>query len=218
MLAVPAPTNRFFVNDYADVLSPAAEQAVYAGGAALYEKTGAQVVLVTERSTNGTALEEYTRELARQWGIGDSEKDTGVLLYLAVDDRAVRIEVGYGLEGAITDAKSGLLLDTYALPYFRNNEFETGLQKAYAALVNEVALEFGVSADPSYTPLDTLAQKPTRGDRLGMIVAVLLLIFLLSTPFGRRILLYSLLFRGGNTSGYRGGGGSFGGGGASRNF
>ena len=193
---------------------------MYASGAALYEKTGAQVVLVTENSTNGKELAEYTRELARQWGIGDSERNSGVLLYLAVQDRAVRIEVGYGLEGALTDAKAGLLLDTYALPHFKNGDFETGLQNAYDALINEVYLEFGETASPEYTPLDTLENTPTRGDKAGVLVAIALLVLLLATPFGRQVLLYSLLLRGGagGHSGYRGGGGSFGGGGASRRF
>ena len=73
-------------------------------------------------------MDEYALELGRKWGVGDGEKDTGVVLLLATDDREAAISVGYGLEGAVTDAQSGILLDTYAVPHFKENDFSTGMQ------------------------------------------------------------------------------------------
>ena len=117
-------TDRFFVNDFANVLSDEAENTMYKQGVQLYEKTKAQVVAVTVDSLDGEQIEDYSYDLANRWGIGEAEKDTGVLLLLAVEEREVRIEVGSGLEGQLTDGKTGRLLDTYAIPSFKKDDFK----------------------------------------------------------------------------------------------
>ncbi len=218
------PTDRFFVNDFAGVMSNETENAIYNAGVQLYQKTKAQVVVVTVDTVNGQDIHEYGVQLGRAWGIGDKENNTGVLLLLAVQDREVDISVGYGLEGAITDARSGIILDNYAVPYFQNNDFSTGLAATYNALVNEVYIEFGLEPDPDYTPVDELTQD---SGWLSIVVFILLLSILF---FGRRRLPFFFFpiggFGGHNHSGgggfsgggFRGGGGSFGGGGASRGF
>ena len=227
--AIPEPTDRFFVNDFANVLSSEAEDEIYAAGVQLFEKTGAQAVVVTVDSLDGRDIRDYGLSLGRQWGVGDDEKNTGVVLLLSVGDREVTIEVGYGLEGAITDARSGILLDNYAIPYFSENNFEEGLQETYNAIINEVYLEFGLEADPNYIPADNLENK----DNLEM--AIFLLIFVVMCVLGIVGRLRGMPifighgfhhhhrggFGGGGFSGgggFRGGGGSFGGGGASRGF
>lgn len=218
------PTDRFFVNDFAGVMSNETENAIYNAGVQLYQKTKAQVVVVTVDTVNGQDIHEYGVQLGRAWGIGDKENNTGVLLLLAVQDREVDISVGYGLEGAITDARSGIILDNYAVPYFQNNDFSTGLAATYNALVNEVYIEFGLEPDPDYTPVDELTQD---SGWISIVVFILLLSILF---FGRRRLPFFFFpiggFGGHNHSGgggfggggFRGGGGSFGGGGASRGF
>ena len=226
-----SPTDRFFVNDFADVITAEDENTMYAMGVQLFEKTEAQVVAVTVPSLDGKDIHSYALTLARAWGIGDDEKDNGILLLLAVEDREVRIEVGYGLEGAVTDAQSGSLLDHYALPAFSQNDFSAGMQATYRALVNEVYLEYGLQAEEGYIPLDRLEQ--TTGEELSPAVMLGVIMFMIA---------FILLFRnkpwfpwifffgggnhrggfhggsGGSFGGFRGGGGSFGGGGASRSF
>ncbi len=231
------PTDRFFVNDFANVIDAETENALYAAGVQLYEKTKAQVVVVTVETVGGNNIHDYGIQLGRAWGIGDEEKNTGVLLLLAVTDRKVDINVGYGLEGAITDARSGIILDTYARPHFQNDDFSAGLAETYNALVNEVYIEFGIEPDPNYTPAADLEQNDTPA-------AVILLIFfliciVLSSIRTKRhpggFFFFPFFWGGprggggfhgggfgssgfGGGGGFRGGGGSFGGGGASRGF
>lgn len=229
---LPEPTDRFFVNDFADVLNEDAENTIYAAGVQLYQKTGAQVVAVTIPSLDGADPETYSLQLARQWGIGNSEKDNGVLLLLAVEDREVRIEVGYGLEGAITDARSGILLDNYAIPAFSENDFQTGMADTYDAIVNEVYLEYGMEADPDYVPADELEGGVSPIEIVAILVILVIFFLLCRNP---RFLLFfggprhrhgSFFVNGGfnghgggfSGGGFSGGGGSFGGGGASRKF
>ncbi len=222
------PTDRFFVNDYAGVLTAEDATAMYHMGVQLYEKTDAQVVAVTVKTLDGMDIAEYGVELGRQWGIGDEEDDSGVLLILATEDRDVGISVGYGLEGAITDAKSGILLDHYAVPYFSNDEFSTGMRETYNALVNEVYIEFGLEPEEGYVPADELDEDG--GILLALFLFVVFMVVIQSITKGRFPLFF--FFGGGGHhhgggfggsggfggGGFRGGGGSFGGGGASRKF
>ncbi len=226
----PSPTDRFFVNDFADVMDDATETAIYNAGAHLYQKTGAQAVVVTIDSLDGAPVREYALQLGREWGIGNEEKNNGVLLLLAVNDREVTIEVGYGLEGAITDAQSGLLLDRYAIPYFSVDEFAEGLQATYDAIVNEVYLEYGMEADPNYVPVEEYENDGSAYGILLVLAVLAVLGWMLRSPYGltRFVVMKQLLgnhhhgggFHGGfgGGGGFRGGGGSFGGGGASRRF
>lgn len=228
----PAPTDRFFVNDFADVMDDTTETAIYNAGAHLYQKTGAQAVVVTVDSLGGAPIREYALQLGREWGIGDEEKNNGVLLLLAVSDREVTIEVGYGLEGALTDAQSGLLLDRYALPHFADDEFAEGLQATYDAIVNEVYLEYGMEADPNYVPVEEYENHGSAHGILLVLAVLAVLVWILRSPYGltRFLVMKQLLgnhhhhggggFHGGfgGGGGFRGGGGSFGGGGASRRF
>ena len=228
--AMPEPTDRFFVNDFANVLSSEAEEDIYAAGVQLFEKTGAQAVVVTVDSLDGRDIREYGLSLGRQWGVGDDEKNTGVVLLLSVGDREVTIEVGYGLEGAITDARSGIILDNYAIPYFSKNDFEEGLQETYNAIINEVYLEFGLEADPNYVPADNLESEEDIETYIFFLIFVVMCIVVVVARL-RGIPLFIGHgfhhhhhggFGGGGFSGggggFRGGGGSFGGGGASRGF
>ena len=79
----------------------------------LEKQTGAQIVVVTVQNLEGQSLEEYATELFRNYGIGDKEKNNGVLLLCAYEERQFRIEVGYGLEGTLTDGKTGRIQDEY---------------------------------------------------------------------------------------------------------
>ena len=221
----PAPTDRFFVNDFANVISAEDENAIYAAGVQLYEKTGAQIVAVTIDDLGGSDVDEYGLLLGRQWGVGDDEKDTGIVLLLSVNDREVTIQVGYGLEGAVTDIQSGILLDHYAIPSFSKDDFSTGMRNTYDALINEVYIEFDMQPDENYIPVSELEGEGSFG--FWEIIVIALLVLSLFLGRGRRGgILPFFFFHGGHggghssggfhsgggfSGGFKGGGGSFGG-------
>ena len=125
----PKPTENIYVQDYAGVLSGETKSRIQSISSRLAEKTKAQVVVVTVKSIEGAALEEYSLTLLRQWAIGDAQLNNGVLLLVATGDRQSRIEVGYGLEGRLPDAKTGRIQDEYMLPYFRTGDYDKGGSK-----------------------------------------------------------------------------------------
>lgn len=221
------PTDRFFINDFANVMTDEDEQEVYQAGASLYQATDAQVVLMTVNDLGGQSLEDYALAIARGWGIGDAEKNNGVLLLFTVDGPHSRIEVGYGLEGAINDSKAGRILDTYLVPWYEDEDaWSAQLTDTYKAILNEVYLEYGLTEN-LLTVETPMAQD---GGELAMLIPLLVvLVILLATKRGG---LFFLPYFGGfhhhgggggfhggggfGGGGFRGGGGGFGGGGASR--
>ncbi len=223
--SVPAATDRFFVNDFADILSAEDAQAVYEMGVALYNATKAQVVLVTVEDTGDMELEEYSYTLANTWGIGQAEEDNGILLLFTTEGPHSRIEVGYGLEGALPDSKAGRILDTYLVPWYEDAAaYSTRLRDTYTAILNVVYGEYGL--ENSQLPLDTpLPEEEEFGltDLLIMLPFLIVLILALCGGRGHWVFLGGGHYRGGmgggfrgGGGGFRGGGGGFGGGGASR--
>lgn len=226
------PTKEFYVNDFANVLEEDVKSEILSRGAELAEKTKAQVVAVTVDSTDGQEISDYALNLGRDWGIGDKEKNNGVLILLAVSDREVYIAVGYGLEGALPDSKTGRILDNYAVPYFKNDDFSQGMLSVYKAVQNEVYIEYGLEAEEGYVPVEFLAGDTEEdGNMLPIAISWIIMIaviFIYIRVFGARGLF---LFMGGprgfgsgsrggsgGFGGFSGGGGSFGGGGAGRGF
>lgn len=228
--SIPKPAdNHFYVLDQAGVLSDTSEGKIQATSTQLAAKTKAQVVVVSVGSLQGIPIEEYALEILRQWGVGDKQLNNGVVILVAVDDRQSRIEVGYGLEGALPDAKTGRIQDEYMLPYFKTGEYEQGIQNGYAAVVNEVAKEYQVALTASPAKPHSRENEPNFWDTLpwwgklllGLGVAGLILIDVVF--FGGQFtwLLISLLMRGGRgggPGGGSGGGGSGGGGGSNRRW
>ncbi len=231
---LPSATDRFFVNDFADVMSDADEQTVYEAGVRLYEKTEAQVVLVTVDTLGDRDLESYALELARAWGIGDEEQNNGVLLLFTTDGPRSRLEIGYGLEGALPDSKAGRILDTYLVPaYDDESTWSQALTATYRGVLNEVYTEYGLTEEVHLMPeYDEIYVEGDLGDVIGMFV-MMIIVIVIFTNIGRRggiipIFLGGFHHRGGgfggggsfgggfSGGGFRGGGGGFGGGGASR--
>lgn len=233
----PELTEKFFVNDYTGEISDSDSEEICLKGASLQKETGAQVVVAAVQSTDGDDISEYALELGRKWEIGESEKNNGVLILLATEDRQVYIAVGYGLEGALPDSKTGRLLDVYAVPYLKNDDFSTGISKVYSAVVNEVYLEYGITPQ-DYIPIDDVKVKPESQGIATVIISwvILLIIVVLFTVFARKRGIRVFFFPGGprggfgggfggfgsgggfSGGGFSGGGGSFGGGGAGRGF
>ena len=133
---VPALTGR--VVDGAEVLSPWVEDALTARLAALEDSTTAQLVVLTVPSLGGEPIEPYANRVFRAWGLGQAEADNGVLLLVARDDRELRIEVGYGLEGVLTDAESSSIIRNVIVPRFRDGDYDAGVLNGVDAVLDRV--------------------------------------------------------------------------------
>ena len=159
----------------------------------LENKTGAQIVVVTIPSLEGQSLEEYSTELFRQWGIGDSEKNNGLLLLCAVEDRLFRVEVGYGLEGDLPDGKTGRMQDAYIIPLLQENKFDEGIKNGYNAFLQEIAGVYGVSITGetavSYEDEEVSSAFLTCM-AIGMILSYLACVFLLKKKKPRLTAIY----------------------------
>lgn len=131
--SVPATAQNFpelsgYINDNAGLLSPQAKSELEAKLAQLEKDTTAQVFVATVKSLEGDSIEDYASRLFEKWKIGQKDKDNGVLFLVALDDRKMRIEVGYGLEPVITDGRAGRIRDDDVLPLFKSNDYEGGIK------------------------------------------------------------------------------------------
>jgi uncharacterized protein len=226
----PAPTSVFYVNDYAGVLDTETERFIESAAAALERTTSAQVVVVTLNGIGDNALEEYSLGLFREWGIGDARKNNGVLILLDIGGRQTRIEVGYGLEGALPDGKTGRIQDNAMSPHFSAGNYSRGIKDGFIYIVNEIYNEYGLTdsfigddmliddvygSDFDYPPIYNM-----------IIVGIIIVLIILDFMFTGGVFTFSILrmlarqgggsFGGGGSR--RGGGGSAGGGGSSRRW
>lgn len=231
----PKPSG--YINDFVGVLSPEMKSQLDALATEVQQKTGAEVAVAIVKSLEGETVENYANRLAEQWGVGD-ENDRGALLLLAIEDRGLRLEVGYGLEPILTDGTAGEVLDQVT-PYLGRGDFDGGVRVGVARVAQIIAADAGVRL--TGMPRDA---QPAQGRRRlpgGWVTLLFILPFLLF-PRRRRYggwrgdavstawLLGSLggIGRrgagggrglGGGGGGFGGfGGGGFGGGGASRSW
>lgn len=151
----PMKSEGLFVIDQGGVLGAEYISLIDGISRDLKNKTGAELAVVTIDDLDGTTVEDYAVKLFSRFGIGQKGKDNGLLILFARDDRKVRIEVGYGLEAVINDAKAGRLLDMYAVPKFKEGLFGRGLYDVTKETALEVAKSSGVSlsvSDPGSWP------------------------------------------------------------------
>lgn len=137
-----------YVQDFYDVLSEEQEQEIEVLGQNLENATGSQIVVMTVESLEGQDVATYAVDVMRGYGIGDEEKDNGVLFILEMDPnkvggRDVYIGVGYGLEGALPDGKVGRILDEYTYPFLEQEDAPGAILSTYQLLYNQVATEYG---------------------------------------------------------------------------
>ena len=133
-LGFPQLTGR--VVDSANLLNPEQRAALEAKLKAHEDKTTDQVVVATVPSLGGTSVEDYANRLYRHWRLGQKAKNNGALLLVAPTERKVRIEVGYGLEGALTDALSGVIIRTAIAPRFKGGDFADGINAGVDAVLS----------------------------------------------------------------------------------
>lgn len=201
-LQFPPLTGR--VVDNAGILSPETQQKLTAFLAEHEQQTGNQVVVATVKDLGGTDIADYGYQLGRAWGIGQKGKNNGAVIIVSPSTHDVRIEVGYGLEGDLTDAQSKLIIENVMLPAFRQGDYDKGVLNG------------------TIDVLRTLGGKPTGAENVPQppqprdsgpfggipIFFILIVVWVL---FGR--FLWPLLFLGGIGRGGGFGGGGFGGGG-----
>ncbi|CBI76395.1 conserved membrane protein of unknown function [Bartonella clarridgeiae 73] len=123
------------INDTARLLDRATIENLTIKLSALEEKTGDQIVVVTVPTLSGIDIETYSNSLFRKWALGQKKINNGVLLVIAPNEREVRIEVGYGLEGELTDAVSAVIINNFILPNFRNKNYQQGIIEAINAII-----------------------------------------------------------------------------------
>ena len=119
-----------FVNDFAGILSIPQRDALEQRIRQLQQKTGAELAVVTVRSLQGGEIDDFTHKLFNRWGVGQKGKNNGVMLLVALDDRKMRIEVGYGLEPILPDVLAGRIIDEDLRPLFRQSRYPDGLNRA----------------------------------------------------------------------------------------
>jgi uncharacterized protein len=126
------------VVDAADILSPNFERELTAKLMALEEDTKVQLVVASTPNLNGETIESYSLNLANAWGIGSADRNDGLMLLVAPNDRQVRIEVGLGLEDTVRNEEAQIIIDTRIVPQFRNGRYELGVDQAVDSLIDEV--------------------------------------------------------------------------------
>ncbi|MFZ1946459.1 MAG: TPM domain-containing protein [bacterium] len=139
--SLPSPTGH--VNDFAGLVSSRAEEAMSAIAEDVKVRTGAEIAVVTIRTTGGEEIEPYAVRLFMEWGIGERGKDNGVLVLVAVDDRKMWIKPGYGLEGAVPDAEAHRVYREVLVPGFRAGKYDQALVTAVSMLAADIFKEQG---------------------------------------------------------------------------
>jgi len=137
------PRTDHAVHDYAAVIVKDDRLSMEALAKEVFDKSRVAIVVVTVKSLEGEALEDLTLRWGREWGIGGSKENRGILVFVAVGDRKARIENGYGVEGYLPDGLAGRILDTEALPRFRSGDYSLGLRLVVERLSQLTAREFG---------------------------------------------------------------------------
>ncbi len=228
------------VVDGANVIPPEEEARLDQKLTALEQQSHRQLVVVTLADLQGYDITDYGYQLGRHWGIGDKERNDGALLIVAPNDRKVRIEVGYGLEGTLTDGFSTLIIQQTMIPLIKAGDMPGGIEAGTDAIIKQLSLP------PEEAAKIAAAAKPAKkqGVPFGVIIWLLFFGFAFILPMIRRarggqsyqssglgqVVLWSVLNGmasgrgggggsdwggGGGGGGFSGGGGSFGGGGAS---
>ncbi len=218
-LDVPALSGR--VNDYASMLSAGAEAAIEEKLAVLEKEESTQIAVLTVPALDGEPIEDFSMRVVEAWKLGRGDFDNGALLLVAAAERRVRIEVGYGLEGSLTDLAAGRIVDNGIVPLFARGRFDEGVLKGVELMIAAVRGEYMAPDDDG---------RPGNHPSIPVIIIVLLILYFYSqVPRGGGG-SGPLIFTGGpgggfyggtrsggfgGGGGFSGGGGGFGGGGAS---
>jgi uncharacterized protein len=129
--SLDVPKLQGYVNDYAGMISPSVKSRIVEELRAFEQSDSTQIVLLTIPSLEGENIEEFGIKVAERWKIGQQQKDNGVLLIVSKEERKIRIEVGRGLEGKLTDLMAGRIIDQVITPRFRQGDFDAGFAQLF---------------------------------------------------------------------------------------
>lgn len=139
LLAYSFPGNPIgYVTDFANILSDDTELSLESRLESFAKETSIEIAVVTVNSLDGDSIENYANELFREWGVGKKEYNNGILFLVAPNERKVRIEVGYGLEGAMPDIQAGYIIDNIVVPAFKNGNYDSGVVEGVDATISVV--------------------------------------------------------------------------------
>jgi uncharacterized protein len=219
------PQLKYWANDYTNTLSQGQLNTLNTQAKTFQDTTSNQVVFLMIPTLDNYPLEYYSMDVAQKNKIGTKEHDNGVLFLVVKNDRKMRIEVGYGLEGALPDALASSIIRNVVKPYFRNDQYYQGVKAGLTAIISAIKGEYTADRKPG----DEQKKTP-----IGTILMIIFFIILFFLRGGRRGLGSFIFwgglggisgglggsrgggsFGGGSFGGFSGGGGSFGGGGAS---
>lgn len=238
--ALDVPPLKGHVNDYAALFSPKMAGFIEKDLADFERKESTQIVILTIPSLGGEVLEQYSLKVAEKWKIGQKKLDNGVILLISKNDRKLRIEVGYGLEGRLTDLWAGRIIDNRIKPFFKKGDYDNGLFNGVQAIKEAVMGEYtGMKEAPEKKPSIFMNRRLIPVFAVGGFILFLLMMILVARKFpgsgsgggydssgsdsysSGGSDSFSCSSSSGSDSGggsggdYSGGGGSFGGGGAS---
>ena len=203
-----------YVNDFSHLLSPESEARITSVAQQLDEQAGVQLAVVTIPSLQGRTVEEAALAIARKWGVGGKKKNTGLLILVSARDRKMRTEIGYGLEGIITDGASGAIQDRYMVPYFKQGDYDQGILNGTMAYATQIAQAYDITLQGSTPTASIPAREPVDdfGSLMGALLAFLFAHPILWIVIG--IMILRNLLGGGRRRGgfWSGGGGYYGGG------
>jgi len=231
-LAETVPSS--YVVDEAGIIDDSIEKKLAGHLQELEQKTGSQMIVLTVPTTGGIPIEMYALDIAEKWKLGQKDRDNGLLMVIAVNDRRYRIEVGYGLESIIPDSLAGTVARKYLVPRFQAGDYSTGIYETAVVIMGTIAKDQGVEL--TGMPALQSSTSPAKRSPFGSLLSFLFFIFVISSLMSRRsrglfgaLLLGSMMgntwsggshrsggFGGGGFGGFGGGmGGEFGGGGVS---
>ncbi len=204
LIGATFPKPKGYVNDFAGIINHQTRNTIHSLAYELEQKSGAQLSVVTVKSLDGSDIESYAWKLFEKWGIGEKGKDTGVLLLVAPVERKMRIEAGYGFEGAIPDGLAGEIIRKDIIPYFKKGDMDQGILRGSLILLKLMSVEMGVSLSGSYRIPERVESRPSP---LRVIFNILFIFMIL----GGRWFIFPF-FLGGFGGGYHSrGSGGFGG-------
>src|SRR4249919_2497902 len=172
----PALTGR--VVDQANIIQSDTRAAVEQKSADLEEKSGIQLVVATVNSLEGQEIEPYANELFRKWALGEKKKNNGVLLLVAPNERRVRIEVGYGLEGTLTDALSKVIITNAITPRFKTGDFSDGISRGVDDIITVLTTD---ASEWQKRPSLRLDNQPASDPVNWVIILIVIVVVILLT-------------------------------------
>ncbi len=208
------PKPRGLVNDFANVIQPSYEGQLTAITGELLNKTGTAVVIATMPDIGGEDYNDYANRLYSAWGIGKKGEDKGILIFITVKERKMRIETGYGVEGILPDGLVGEIRDKYMIPFLKQDQYGEGILNGTMAVAQVISKAAGVTLT-GRVPV----KRPKKTSRsifsfFPLLIIILFFVFGSRRRGGSWIFLLPLLMGGGrhSSSGFGSGFGGFGGG------